>query len=67
MSEIGRGVWNMPAGRAAAEEVSVQSVRQVGPGRYELVIELRPTVPPGILDDSTTEYLEDLSYAGEGA
>ncbi len=64
MTQLGAGAWSLPGG-GGAEELSLRSLRQLGPGRYEIILDLQPSVPAGLLDDATGAWMEDAQFAGE--
>jgi len=73
IAELSPGAFRMPTARrpalpstspiASEDELSVAHLRQVAPGRYELIIELQPHLQPGELADGVTDWMADLAYA----
>ena len=73
MAELAPGAFRMPAPSRPVlpitsptpsdDELSVVQLRQVAPGRYQLVIDLQPRVPAGALADGVTDWMQDLQYA----
>ena len=70
MTEVGPGAWSLPgigapgAGPYEPGGASVRSIRTLGPNRFEIIVEVEPNISPGVYDEYTSEWMDDLAYAG---
>ncbi|HUU55688.1 MAG TPA: hypothetical protein VMY87_12280 [Armatimonadota bacterium] len=65
MTQVGAGSWFLPGpSSAAAGTIGNLRSREIGPNRYEIIFEVIPNIPAGVYDEHTSEWMDDLAWAG---
>lgn len=66
MTQVGNNAWLLPSVGPGGDAGTIANLRsrEIGPNRYEIIFEVVPNIPAGVYDQHTSDWMEDLQYAG---